>query len=503
MRARTRFHIIYNRRKPTTMHKGYIPFLAMTLLALSSTAQVQTDDTLEQFNDTILPTDTAELSTGTAWLQADSTGLAIGDTIVKTSDAALTVTTVKWRSKVDTIALRYGRQMTDLITRRQARLQTPTSSVRPNAYSLRMILPPTFYSSSVLQQFSTSRATSLSDTRLMGMYMVNDAFANMYVRKPGLVELTDAQIQQAGTLRDDVHHPLTTETKLSDKVVTVNLDKEMNENVELVTRKPNFWVFPGKGELKFNQHYFSEHWYKGGENFYSLMALLTQKANYNNRQKLTWDNTLEVQLGFQTTGKADKVHSLKPTNNLLRLTTKVGYKAFKSFYYTTTVQAWTQMVPAYDHNSNNLYAAIFSPLDMTVSVGLEYRFASKGNKFNGSLNLSPCAYTMRYVKHDHLVTRYGIEAGKHSFHKFGPNGTLEHRWQIAKNISWHGKLNWVTNYSYTLFDWENTFSFKINKYLEATLWMKPRFDDSSKNYKGDHGYFMMEEWFALGFSQSW
>lgn len=393
--------------------------------------------------------------------------------------------------------------LADLIRQRHTGLLTPVSAKRLDAYSMRMTMPPTFYSSSVFQQFSTSMDVAPEDVHLVSMYMVNDAFANMYVNSPALVTQTDDAIKQAGTLRKDAQQPLTTDTKLSDKVVTVNLDTELNEDVELVTRKPNFWKFPGDGSLKFTQNYFSENWHKGGDNSYALQMFLTQQANYDNKQKLTWENKLEVQLGFQTTSKSDKYHSMKPTNNLLRLTTKLGYKAYKSLYYTTEVKTSTQIVPAYDDNTDNLRTAILSPLDLTVSVGLEYKFETKNKKFWGRAYLAPCAYDMRYVKHDKLVTRYGIEAGKHFFHKFGPYVSAEHNWKIAKNIFWSGKIYWISNFSYTNIEWENKFDFSINKYVEATLWLKPKFDDSSRSYKGDHGYIMMHEWFSLGLKHSW
>ena len=425
----------------------------------------------------------------------------VGITPARRDSTELSASSIAWRYGVDSTAYKYGQMLTELIVMRQARIASQLPDKRPDAYSLRMALPPTFYSSSVLQQFSTSRKPVVPDVHLESMYMVNDAFANMYVNRPELVMQTDANIKQAGTLRKDVQQPLISDTKLADKVVAVDLDKELNEDVELVTRKPNFWSFPGSGELKFTQYYYSENWHKGGNNTYSMLAILRQRANYDNRQKIKWENYLEMELGFQTV--SDKYRSLKPTNNLLRLTTKLGYKAFKTVYYTTEVRASTQLVSAYDDNSKNLRTAMLSPIDLRVSVGMEYNFRSKGGAFWGKLYVAPCAYDMRYVKHDNLVGRYGIKAGKHSYHKFGPYSTLEHNWNIYKNISWTGKIYWVSNFEYTNIEWENRFRFTINKYLNAELWMMPKFDDSSRSYKGDHGYLMMSEWFALGFNYNW
>jgi hypothetical protein len=35
------------------------------------------------------------------------------------------------------------------------------------------------------------------------------------------------------------------------------------------------------------------------------------------------------------------------------------------------------------------------------------------------------------------------------------------------------------------------------------LFIYPKFDDSSKHYKGEHGYIMMKEWLSFGFNYSW
>lgn len=367
-----------------------------------------------------------------------------------------------------------------------------------------MSLPPTFYSSSVLQQFSAETPDIRTDRSLVRMYLVNDALASMYVNRPEIIVQTDSQVEQAGTLRDDVHGSLTTDTKLSDKVVTVDLGAEMNEGVVLVTRRPNFWKFSGSGSLQFTQNYFSENWYQGGENNYAFLGLLTLNANYDNKQNVQWENRLEARLGFQTTSESETRRSMKPTDNLLRLTTKLGYKAYKTLFYTMQVQAYTQLVPLYESNSDVIRTNFLSPLNLTVSVGLDYKFQTNNNNFRGNVYLAPCAYNMRYVSNIDLATKHGIEAGHHAYHNFGPSITVNAYWQILKNLSWNARMYWISNFTYTNIEWENTFNFTINKYLSAKLFVYPKFDDSSARYKSEGGsFFMMKEWLSLGFNYNW
>lgn len=413
------------------------------------------------------------------------------------------VRTMIWRTKVDSIAGVCGRSLQQLVAERDSALSAEGNGDGLDVYSLRMVLPPTFYSSSVLQQFSASSQPGNSDVNLMRMYMLNESFARMYAADPSLVEQTDEEVQSAGTLRDDVQTSLTTDTKLSDHVVTVDLNADIDEGIELVTRKPNFWKISGDGSLQFTQSYFSDNWYKGGENNYAIQGLLTLRANYDNKDNFHWENCLEVRLGFQTTGESDKFHSVKPTDNMLRLTTKMGYKAISTFYYTTQVQANTQLVSLYESNSDVLKTNFLSPLDVTVSVGMDYKFCTKNNRFSGNVYVAPCAYNLRYVRNLDLSTRYGLEQGRHTNNTIGSSITVNANWQIAKNISWSTRIYWISDYSYTNIEWENTFNFSINRYLSAKLFAFPKFEDSSDSYKGDHGFLMMKEWFSLGLNYSW
>lgn len=423
---------------------------------------------------------------------------------IKDEDSTMLSKSVVWRYSVDSIADIYGKKMEELVHQRNKAIRQNTYKRPLDVYALRMSLPPTFYSSSVLQQFSAETPDIRTDRSLVRMYLVNDALASMYVNRPEIIVQTDSQVEQAGTLRDDVHGSLTTDTKLSDKVVTVDLGAEMNEGVVLVTRRPNFWKFSGSGSLQFTQNYFSENWYQGGENNYAFLGLLTLNANYDNKQNVQWENRLEARLGFQTTSESETRRSMKPTDNLLRLTTKLGYKAYKTLFYTMQVQAYTQIVPLYESNSDVIRTNFLSPLNLTVSVGLDYKFQTNNNNFRGNVYLAPCAYNMRYVSNIDLATKHGIEAGHHAYHNFGPSITVNAYWQILKNLSWNARMYWISNFTYTNIEWENTFNFTINKYLSAKLFVYPKFDDSSARYKSEGGsFFMMKEWLSLGFNYNW
>ena len=495
-----------------TMHK-YILFLTLFLTAIGSLAQEQRDslqmDSIAMAGDTVeVVEDSIQVAEDSVKIAEDSTRIAeaavehpVKDTIV--SDKKAVAQTVSWQYRADSIAMAYQKAFLILLQRRNSRLASPPYLNQLGVYSMRIAMPPTFYASSVLQQFNASDIDDCTDPQLIRMYMVNTALAKMYVRHPELVQQTDEQVKQSGTLRNDVHGSLTTETKLSDKVVNVNLESNMNDGMQLVTRRPNFWKINGNGSLQFSQNYFSENWFQGGNNNYTILAKGSININFDNKQNISWENRIDAELGYQTTGDTDTQRAARPTSNLLRLTTKLGYKAYKTLYYTTQVQASTQLVPQYQTNTETIISSFISPMNMTISVGLDYKFATKNNKFSGSVYVAPCSYNMRYVDRKSLASRYGIEKGRHAYHNFGPSININATWKITKDISWRTRIYWISNMSYTNIEWENNINFSINKYMSAQMQLYPKFDDSSKSYKGDCGFLMFKEWLSLGMNYSW
>lgn len=395
----------------------------------------------------------------------------------------------------------YTRELSKLSQqRRQADLHAVVgqSRVTFNPYFYRMLTSGTLYNDALnrmlfpqwSQHGNVNPLISASDAQL----------ARMYVSNPSLIHHTAEQFLSETRLQQESMAPITSGAKLTDKAVPVDLGNDVAEPVVVEAHKPKFWVFKGNGSFQFTQSYFSENWYKGGENNYAAQAQLTLEANYDNKKKLQWNNRLEFQLGFQTS--SDTVHNPRVTNNLIRATSRVGYKAAKNWNYAGEVQASTQMFKNFNTNSEKYISGFMAPLYLDVSVGMDYKFKSKKERFRGSLYLAPVAYNMRFVSYDPtdmgLRSRYGIKEGRKSFHNFGPSIKWEFDWDICKNVKWNSKLYYFTNLDYVQVQWENKVRFTINKYLSSEFFFYPRFDDSSTRFRGDNGYWMMREWLSLG-----
>ena len=389
-------------------------------------------------------------------------------------------------------------QALESLARERDSLNNIPTSFTPNAYYFQLLSCPTLYSSP-LHQMMSQTSTSSSDMQLQRLFASRKMLSSLYTTAPQLVRQTEGDILGQASIRSDVNDKLKASDKLADKVAAASLTPSMDGAVEVITRRPNFWKFSGSTSLQFTQNYFSNNWYKGGETNFTGNFALTLRANYNDQRKISWENTLDAQLGFQTT-ETDKNRTFRPSTNLLRYTTNAGYKAWKSLYYSLQVILQTQLAPNYKKNSDEITSEILSPLEVTIAPGMKWEIAAgKKKQFTGTLNAAPLAMKIIYVKNDDLVTKYGIEEGKHQKITFGPNVTLNTKWQMCKQIAWISRVYWMSNYSYNIWEWENTVEFSITKLITSRLYLYPRFDNSNEKYRSESGTFMMfKEWFSLG-----
>ncbi len=386
-----------------------------------------------------------------------------------------------------------------LVLERDSLDAQPRSS-QPNPYFLLLLSRPTLYGST-LQQVMGTTDTSCPDPQVQRIYASRQALASLYAHAPRLVTQTEADLKGQALIRSDVNEMLTVSDKLADKVAAATLAPEMEGPIEVITRRPNFWKFSGDASLQFVQNYFSDNWYKGGETNFTGNFALTLRANYNDQRKFTWNNTLDFQLGFQTT-ESDKNRTFRPSSNLLRYTTDAGYKAWKNWYYSLLVILQTQVAPNYQRNSDNLSSKFLSPLEVTVAPGMKWEVTWGSKKqFSYKLNVAPLAMKILYVHEDDIVTNFGLAEGENSKITFGPNITMNTRWQICKQIVWSSRVYWMSNYTYNIWEWENTIDFTVTKLITAQMYLYPRFDNSSTRKYPDGAemsHFMFKEWLSLG-----
>ena len=343
-------------------------------------------------------------------------------------------------------------------------------------------------------------ATSIYDGSLglqPRLDMTDDALAFIYTRRPWLVRHMDSDTPHShtGGVPQEVRPPLN---------LTENVERkpEVKEPVtaeapDIEVRRPNFWTFNADLSFQLIQNYVSGNWYKGGESNHSLLSNIVLKANYNNKQKVKWDNTLEMKLGFQSS-HSDDAHKYKTNSDLIRLTNELGLKATKHWFYSVMLQSWTQFYHGYKKNDPKIYSDFMSPFESLLTIGMKFTAETKNKNFNVSVNISPLAGDFKYVGRLGLSTSYGLAEGRHTHWEYGSNITATHMWRPMKNVKWSGRFYYYTNSKKAQIEWENTIDLTINKYLTTQVFLYPRFDDSVTRKEPNQSYLQFKEYLSLG-----
>ncbi len=331
--------------------------------------------------------------------------------------------------------------------------------------------------------------------------MLDRTLMDIYLRRPDLVIDHESRLDAVGS--PFVPGPETGTEHVYQEIVEQVAPQAIEPTVDVVdiyVAKPKFWTITGEYYLQFLQNYVSSNWYKGGESSYSMLGSVTMEANYDNKEKLKWDNKLELKLGFQA-ANGDSIHHFKSSEDLIRYTSKLGLQATKKWYYTLQLIAYTQFTRGYKSNDPVIYSDFMSPFNANLSLGMDYKVSWLNNKLTGTINLAPLALNWRYVDRGELATSYSLDEGEHSMLELGSEMTLDLTWKISDNISWKSRLYGYTTYKRAELEWENTFTFKFNRYISSNLFVYPRFDDGATR-DDDHGYWQLKEYCSIGFTYS-
>lgn len=399
--------------------------------------------------------------------------------------------------------------------------------IRPNPDYYKFFVPPTYYTAPVEQAFELdwepgkklvmsatdsiylAKPDTLDTFELPKMEksyavdrFVNKILLNYYLQYPERVVGNELYFADVKVLEESQNVAAPRQEKIKNFMKVENPVENTEVDSDVLILRPNFWKYTGSASMQFSQYSISDNWYQGGESTNALLAELKLTANYNDKQRVEFENSLEIKLGF-ITAPSDTVHNYRTNADLFRINSKLGVRAVKNLYYTLAAEFKTQFFPNYKTNTNDMISNFLSPAQLALSLGMDYKLNKK--KYNLSIMGAPLSYTFVYIANDSIIdpTAFSVERGHTTASLFGSKITANLDWKITPNITYTSKLEYFTTYKKVIASWENTFNFKLNRYLSTKIFIHPRFDDGVTLSADNDTYFQFKEMLTFGLAYSW
>lgn len=298
----------------------------------------------------------------------------------------------------------------------------------------------------------------------------------VFLHHPSWVEGTIYGLPSSDYLTAD---PLPSTRQTEELLFTVDRASVIGPPVtEKATINQRKWKFKGKVSLQVAENYVSPNWYQGGGSNLSALWLANMEINYHNRTNLQWDNSLDMKLGFYLDSFEDRAR-FNVNNDMFKVTSKLGYKAYKALFYSTSFEFLTQMMAKYNADGK-MSATLLSPGETYLNIGLDIKGEIKKRKFDYSIAISPLSYKMKFVLDTAHVNPadFGIQAGKNTRHEIGSRLTAKFKWEYAYWGSWESKAYFFTNYTNIDTEWETILNFRATRFLTTRIYLNLKYDDS-------------------------
>ena len=372
----------------------------------------------------------------------------------------------------------------------------------------RLFSSPVLYNSVIKGACAGKDAAMESDVKAMDderESVIEEMLVNLYRTAPSRVHMTEAELRSEKSVPTQevaVSAPMLDFKKL-------DIPTDVAGGMKTTVTKPNYWKFSGRTSLTFTQSFISDNWYQGGEkNYYAMLATLDLDMNYNDKDRITWTNHFDIDLGFATS-QADTLHTLRTNTDKLRIESTFGYKIVRNLDLAAKLKIESQMLPNYPVNTPDFISNCLAPLDANASLG--FNFKPNFGNFRLEVFLAPLsAYNFRYVHYERLANSLGVY-DDNGFDLWRGRARQDYGTQLVVTVPTYkltsfldvwSRLEYYTNYQRVFFQWETKFNVALSKYFTASLMLNARFDDSIEPHDR-WKYLQLKELFTLGVAYAW
>jgi len=289
----------------------------------------------------------------------------------------------------------------------------------------------------------------------------------------------------------------------------ISFDEEKAPDKFIPERK--YWKSHFESSIQFAQNYVSPNWHKGGNSSLNLNNREYVRYDYN-KDRIQFANELEIKNTVYTAPN-DTLRNYKVSDDVFRIHSNFGYRAFSKWYYTLDMEFKTQLLSSYAENSDIRQAGFLSPYSVNVGVGMKYdlkkKFKDKHKNLTFNVNVAPLSYTFRQTIDDeiNLGKHFKKKAGQDEYptleNLFGSTINATLNFQINRNVSWYSRFYYNTNYKRIEGEWENRFSFAWSRFFSTNITLNMRYDDGVAKSEDFNSLLQINELLSFGFNYKW
>ncbi len=241
------------------------------------------------------------------------------------------------------------------------------------------------------------------------------------------------------------------------------------------------WKLNGVFNVNFSQAYF-KNWTAGGIESFGITGLSSFNFNYK-KDKTSWENSLDLGLGYVFQGKGKNKSKIK-TDDKIDFASKFGRKVKEKIYWALLLNFKSQFTDGFDYatDSTNRISKFLAPGYLVTALGIDYKPVKSLSIF-----LAPITAKFTMVNDEILSNAgaFGIDSTKTIKSELGGYAKIVYNKEIMKNVNLLTKLDLFSNYlnkpECIDVNWEVLLTFKVNKYISASISTQLLYDDDIKN----------------------